>query len=156
MSSDRHIWHKKIIEYDNRPFADLNDHDQAIIDSINETVGKDDVLINLGDVFLCSKMRAHKYLSQINCKNLYIIPGNHDWVKQMKLLMSLWWNIMGNLWERPDLKAVFCHYPIEERRNKYYWWKHYHGHSHHKSKDMKNRMDVGLDFAHQAIPVEIT
>ena len=146
VSSDRHIGHKNILKYDNRPFANIDEHDQAIIDTINLHVKKDDTLYVLGDVFLCSNTRARKYLSQLKCNNIYYTVWNHDWRKQCSLLDELWRNNLGLLYENHESRIVLSHYPLQERRNKHYGWKHYHGHSHHKLKKIKGRQDCTLNF----------
>lgn len=49
------------------------------IDTINETVGEDDILWNLGDNFLNAfDTQCKEWLSRIKCKNINYIWGNHE------------------------------------------------------------------------------
>lgn len=52
--------------------------DEAIIDSINRTVGVGDVLFHLGDYAFGDVKYYREFRSRINCQNIYLIYGNHD------------------------------------------------------------------------------
>lgn len=147
VSSDRHIGHKNILKYDNRPFKNIDEHDDAIINIINATVKEWDRLIFLWDAFLCGITRARKYLSLINCQNISFTAGNHDWRQQRALFKDLGRTDLGLLHEDKELKVVLSHYPIQEWRNKHNWWRHYHWHSHHKLNKIKWRQDCTLNFS---------
>ena len=47
--SDLHIGHPGVIEFDNRPFADLNEMQKTIIDNWNSRVQKNDTVYIVGD-----------------------------------------------------------------------------------------------------------
>lgn len=76
--SDLHLGHKKIIEFqqETRPFSNLEDHDNWIIEGINMTVGLHDKLYILGDVAFSRK--GLERVNDIICKNIRIVLGNHD------------------------------------------------------------------------------
>ena len=48
--ADPHFGHKAVIEYENRPFASVEEMDEALIDNWNNTVTKHDIVWLLGDV----------------------------------------------------------------------------------------------------------
>lgn len=75
--SDTHFGHKNIIKYCNRPFADTEEMDKAIIKNWNEVVSNKDLVIHLGDVALCGKERFRQIMSQLNGRKM-LIRGNHD------------------------------------------------------------------------------
>lgn len=49
--SDLHIGHKNILNFDNRPFFNLTDMKETIIDNWNSVVGKNDSVYVLGSHF---------------------------------------------------------------------------------------------------------
>ena len=49
--SDTHFNHENIIKYCNRPFKDINEMNDAIIDNWNRIVKKDEIVYHLGDFF---------------------------------------------------------------------------------------------------------
>ena len=48
--SDYHLFHKNIISYDNRPFDNVEEMNQTLLDNWNSHVGKDDEVFFLGDL----------------------------------------------------------------------------------------------------------
>jgi calcineurin-like phosphoesterase family protein len=85
--SDLHSGHKNILKYEPeaRPYATLEEHDEAIIDGINSVVRAKDILYILGDVAF-GKGNLHQ-LSKINAKRLILIRGNHDVYKTEEYLL---------------------------------------------------------------------
>ena len=75
--SDTHFGHSKIIEYCNRPFANVEEMDQKLIKNWNETVSNNDIILHLGDFALCGKERIKEIVSKLNGKKILIL-GNHD------------------------------------------------------------------------------
>lgn len=49
--SDLHIGHANAIKFDNRPFADVNEMNNAIIENWNSRVKSNDTVYILGDSF---------------------------------------------------------------------------------------------------------
>ena len=77
-TSDLHISHRNILKYDNRPFKNIEEHDQALINNINNKVNEKSCLFILGDVSMTSNMSyLGKLLNQIKC-DMVLIKGNHD------------------------------------------------------------------------------
>lgn len=106
--ADLHLGHSNIIKYCNRPFMSRKEEDlysmvnngtiptkelrispestvkmnATIIDSINATVMEDDTLVINGDFCWSTKdarsSMAAKFRNLINCKNVFLIWGNHD------------------------------------------------------------------------------
>ena len=69
-----------MVEFDkkrgpSRPFANIDEHDSALINGINNTCSGDDTLYVLGDVAMNSKY-LH-LLRQVNCR-MHLVEGNHD------------------------------------------------------------------------------
>lgn len=74
---DTHWSHKSIVSWEKhpRPFATIEEHDQALIDNWNKVVGKKDIVWHLGDVIW--SRRAFPFLEQLNGQK-YLVLGNHD------------------------------------------------------------------------------
>jgi calcineurin-like phosphoesterase family protein len=76
-SSDWHLGHNNILKYDNRPFKDIDHHDQVIIDNYNSIVGNNDNFYFLGDFALTDSRYVKRRLSELK-GNKFFIKGNHD------------------------------------------------------------------------------
>ena len=77
-----HTWIKQYV-HDNRTsfkaICDIERHENAIIDNINGTVGRDDELWILGDLsYRCTVEHTLDCLRRIDCRHLHMIIGNHD------------------------------------------------------------------------------
>jgi calcineurin-like phosphoesterase family protein len=91
-SSDFHYGHAGIVKGTSnwtdtsrcRPFETVEEHDKVLVDNINKTVGKDDVLVFLGDwSFGAYATREHitnirKLREQLHCQTIHFYEGNHD------------------------------------------------------------------------------
>jgi calcineurin-like phosphoesterase family protein len=77
--SDFHAFHNREFVWEARGYSSIREHNKALADKTNEFVGKDDILFNLGDMFLnADEAMVEDYLSQINCQNIYYLWGNHE------------------------------------------------------------------------------
>ncbi len=112
-SSDLHVGHTNILKYsartafmtaddlaefnkikdDNggafrawRPsLSSVNNMDENLIDKINSVVGVDDLYCHLGDIAIetDSKFRGLETIKKIKCKNIVLLLGNHDKIKDL-------------------------------------------------------------------------
>ena len=156
--SDLHLGHYNAMSrFDHRPFKTLDEMDRKIIENINSVVTPQDELYLLGDFSWYKPDKTAELIKQINCKNRFLIIGNHDsWVKNgycKKLFQGVY-----------DLKriddkgriVVLCHYPIavwdQSHRGSYHLYGHVHanvnedGNKTHGILDcpeMKNAYNVG-------------
>ncbi len=96
--ADTHFGHKNIIEYENRPFNNTEEMDNAIIENWNKTVKKMDRIFILGDFALSNKKRIIELIKLLNGYKIFIL-GNHD-----KCYSYAWWNTAGF--------DMVCAYPI--------------------------------------------
>lgn len=90
--SDPHFGHSGIVRGTSkweggkgtRDFDTLEEHDKALVDNINSTVGENDILFCLGDWSFGNYKNGEnvtnikKFRDQIKCKNIHLIFGNHD------------------------------------------------------------------------------
>lgn len=76
--SDTHFDHYNIIKYCNRPFKNVNEMNNVIVNNWNKTVRKKDIIYFLGDVCFGRGHRSIDYwFSKLNGK-IFFIRGNHD------------------------------------------------------------------------------
>lgn len=77
--SDTHFGSEKLIKIENRPFSSVDEMNYAIINNWNQTVGKDDTVIHLGDVAYedIDYFKLSHIINQLNGHKI-LIMGNHD------------------------------------------------------------------------------
>ena len=110
-SADFHLGHANIIRYCNRPFATVEEMDQAIVERLNVSVKRDDVLYFLGDFCMGGQQKIFAYRQRIHCKKIFAVPGNHD-KQACKLKEEFSW--LDNLAEVSihGQSIVLCHYAL--------------------------------------------
>ncbi len=76
---DNHFFHHNIIKpsYDDRPFKDVEEMNEKIIENWNSVVSKDDVVFYGGDLSFGKYQETKELVYQLNGK-IYFIMGNHD------------------------------------------------------------------------------
>lgn len=78
LASDLHLNHENIIEYCDRPFEDVYEMNQRLIDNWNDKVGSDDVVFFLGDLgFRMYEEELRMTLGELNGRIVFV-EGNHD------------------------------------------------------------------------------
>ena len=75
--ADSHFFHKKVIEYCNRPFSNVEEMNNIIISNWNKVVKRDDRVFMLGDFALCGKDKIIDIGQKLNGRKILIL-GNHD------------------------------------------------------------------------------
>ena len=75
--ADWHYDHKNIIALDNRPFKDVTEMNNSLIERWNKVVSKEDIVYILGDMFWCDHKTAMNILDKLNGTKI-LIRGNHD------------------------------------------------------------------------------
>lgn len=147
-TSDWHLGHANIIKHCNRPFDNLHEMNEAIINNYNSLVKDDDVVYNLGDV---SYKCAYGYLESLMNRfkgNIFIVAGNHDNRQYLKKLLNK--KIIKGLDEVLDLKidgkhVWLSHYAHRVWNKSHYGTYHLFAHSHGKLPPYGLSFDVGVD-----------
>ncbi len=63
----------------NRPFATIEEHDEALIANWNAAVGREDTVWHLGDFcYRCPEPRAREIFARLNGRRRFLVRGNHD------------------------------------------------------------------------------
>ena len=157
-ASDYHFLHANVIKYDNRPFEDVLEMNEVLIDNWNELVDDKDIVFYLGDLsFERNGNETKKIVDQLKGKIHYIL-GNHDAEKKIAKLnrfetISDYVNLLVDDEDNPRKKQgiIMMHYPILSWDKAHHGDWHLHGHCHqslaNKKIDYYNRkvLDVGCN-----------
>lgn len=159
--SDPHFWHTNVIKNSNRPFTDVEEMNEALIQNYNSVVGKNDTCLWFGDSLFCGVEKAKAILSRLN-GNRSLILGNHDWrqkyLKQRRAAEFGFTEIGGNSsMEIAGQKVMLSHFPYwgggdktevdryEDARLKDEGLWLLHGHVHRAWKVRGRQINVGVD-----------
>lgn len=155
-TSDLHLGHKKILEYENRPFDSVEEMDEYIIYKWNAKVKKGDDVYILGDFGFVDGERANELLSRLNGKK-YLIKGNHDYYflndKKFDSSKFVWIKDYAHVKDGENIIYMF-HYPIAVWDRKHYGSLHFYGHVHSNTETHHpltadigpNAFNVGCDI----------
>ena len=171
-TSDTHYNHKNIVRGTSewksfeeggshqrtRDFDTLEEHNEALVKSINSIVKENDILYHLGDWSFGGHENIKIFRNRLNCKNIHLIFGNHDQhiepkdspyrgcfnsaqhVKQFSLRLGT--EKTGKYGKQGFFLSHYSHQV---------WNQHHHGvihlfgHSHGTIKGIGKSMDVGVD-----------
>lgn len=75
--ADPHFGHKSIIEYENRPFATVEEMDDMLIDNWNGVVGRGDKVYLLGDLSFYDDDTTAGIVKRLRGVK-HLVLGNHD------------------------------------------------------------------------------
>lgn len=146
--ADPHLSHDGILGITFRNFPTIEDHNEVILDGINSTAEKDDLIYLLGDFCWHGE---ESWLSRIRCKNIHLIIGNHDRAKLGKLCKTAQ--------DVADIKiqgtpVFLSHYPHAYWPASHHGSLHLYGHVHSQREATldaafpgRRSMDVGVDNA---------
>lgn len=151
--SDTHFGHKGILDFSNRPFETIEEHDRILMQNWNEKVQPSDEVYILGDLTMSrSGKEANKILKSLNGKK-YLIKGNHE-----KYLNDKEFDRKNYVWIKDyfsfkykHIKFVLFHYPILEWDGYYQASIHCYGHVHNGRTDyfdetLDEAFNVGVDL----------
>lgn len=157
-TSDLHYGHANIISLCNRPFRNVNEMNQVLINNWNKVVTKNDTVYILGDIaHRVPVEKVNEFINQLNGKKI-LVKGNHDEDYDENLFEEI-----CDFKEIKYHKVHFSlmHYPLLEWPGYYSGAICLHGHQHNNAKyneEMKKegilRYDVGVD-ANEFTPVSI-
>ena len=75
--ADTHFNHKNILEYCNRPFADVEEMNKILVNNWNDTVKHDDIVYMLGDFCMGNKHEIKKFTEKLNGRK-YLCKSNSE------------------------------------------------------------------------------
>lgn len=130
--ADLHLGHKRILDFGQRPYKDLEDMHIKMVEEWNDTIRKNsDIVWILGDVSF--QIEELKWLNMMNGEKRLIL-GNHDcfdygvYKKYFKKVMHF---------QKAYHGMVLTHIPIHPGELQYRNWKwNVHGHIHKPEADI--------------------
>lgn len=165
-TSDIHYSHKNIckgesqwadIDVSTRDFHNINEMNDTIIDNINEYVEENHHLFILGDLAFGNPYNVYELRKRINCKNIYVILGNHDKNirdnKKIKIIngniiypIDLFSKVSNYMKISVDkIEIVLSHYAFRVWDGSHRGGINLFGHSHGSLFGIGKQMDVGVD-----------
>lgn len=155
LTSDTHFGHANILRLAERPFADVDEMQRALLAEINARVAPGDDLYILGDFsFKMTVDAAREVRRKIRCERVHLVPGNHDkdWSQPA---------VAGTFIVEPPIckvkleggkRLIMSHYPLLEWQGMAHDTVHLHGHIHatrvyneaNRERGWR-RYDVGVD-----------
>ena len=166
VTADTHFGEQDAIARFGRPFADAREMDEALLDAINRSAGKRDVLLHLGDFFgdldwkdRAQRKSAEALLARIRCRRIRLVLGNKDpRSRSFRALFRSAGESRSMRVEAPSgraLRAVCHHYPLRQWRGMRDGALHLHGHAHGGLEEQGRSVDVGVDcWGYAPIPLE--
>ncbi len=149
-TSDWHLGHKNIIEFSNRPFANVQEMDAALVNNWNSLITNADTTYVLGDVSFHSLPKTMELVGSLNGKKV-LIWGNHDAKFRGNTFFESLFSATYDIHElklAPMQYLILCHYPFDDWNAKYHGSYHAHGHKHSSAPTQFSRgkrLDVGVD-----------
>ena len=149
ITSDIHFSHRRIMEFcpESRPFKDVEEMDNKIVEIWNSMIGENDLTYILGDVAFCNAEKAAKLVNRLNGRKI-LIRGNHDSkTSKDKRFLDCFENIRDYLrFVHNGQLIVLFHYPIFEWDQMHRGAIHFHGHLHARPTGVEGRIfDVAMD-----------
>jgi len=178
-TSDSHYNHSNLVKTlsnwpegsKTRDFVSLEEMNHGIVNSINSVVGEDDILMHLGDWSFGGFPFVKEFRSRINCKNVYLILGNHDHHidRDKEGIRSLFKHVSKyeyiTITREADkgeksikIRMVLCHFPIASWHDMNQGVIHLHGHVHFSPEQKLSpgkMMDVGFDGSEEFRPYSL-
>ena len=117
--SDLHIGHANVIKFDNRPFENLDQMLDVLVNNWNGVVTNDDTVFILGDFIWKKEQEWESYLEKFNGKKV-LLRGNHD-PKQFSEKTKKYFLDIKDYKEITDngKHVILCHYPIPFHKSAY-------------------------------------
>ena len=143
-TSDLHMCHSNIITFCQRPFANVDEMNEALINNHNSVVSPDDEVFILGDFSFDRKGDRTKAIFERLAGKKILVQGNHD----HRITLDLPWVSKHHILEQKignDL-VVMCHFPMKSWSGSHTGSLHLHGHSHGTMQGTSQSVDCGVDM----------
>lgn len=148
-TGDSHFGHEKIIEYEkeNRPFASIEEHDEALIERWNSVVQPQDLVWHLGDVVFGDKVKnLVRVLPRLKGRKR-LIMGNHDTPSLIAAYLEYFEAIGGAVFlpVKGDKKILLTHIPVHPCQLEHRAVANVHGHMHSNFLDDPRYINVSVE-----------
>lgn len=144
-TSDHHFSHANILKYTNRPFADTDEMNRALVKNYKEKVKPTDQVYFLGDFAFGNHEKILRLLPGVK----YLIRGNHDQKISDAKFLQWGFHFIKDVYELKLPNEKFgiwlSHYAHLTWPKKHFGNWHLFGHSHGKIIGQRLSADVGVD-----------
>jgi len=147
-TADEHYNHAAVIKHMKRPFSDVAEMNDALIERNNSLVKPGDRVYHLGDF---AWNNPHLFLDRMNGQH-YLIRGNHDY-RDVKEIGFIWVKDVSTL-TVGDYYFWLSHYAHAVWPRSHFGSFHLHGHSHGQLQFPGRTLDVGVD-SHGFLPYHL-
>lgn len=111
-TSDTHFGHANIIRFCNRPFKNVEEMDEALIENWNQVVSEDDTVFHLGDFAFGGSNVWKSIIPRLN-GHINLIIGNHDRKNLRQGYMSSFGMVVPQLQIEIEENPIYLnHYPF--------------------------------------------
>jgi calcineurin-like phosphoesterase family protein len=156
---DTHFGHSNVLRLCNRPFNNVEEMNQFIIDSWKSRVTNEDDVYILGDVAYKSQTDIVKILKSLPGKK-HLVTGNHDRKNLKNQSFASCFVEVKDLQEivLDNKRIILCHFPLGEWDGYYRGAYHIHGHIHNNTsikvyqflKQEERALNAGVDIINYA------
>lgn len=150
-SSDHHFGHQAALGDRlglRRPFATIEEHDEALVARWNAAVRPQDTVWHLGDFcHRCPEDRARAIFARLNGRRRYLVCGNHDRIS-MRLPWDGIFDVARAIVPLADGTTQGCwlsHWAYRVWPRQHQGDIHLYGHSHGRLPGTAASTDVGVD-----------
>lgn len=105
-----------VIKSNGRPFGNIIDMNEEMIDNWNKVVTNEDTVIHLGN-FAWDPTTAIEVLEVLNGKNIWLVPAEHDDAildLAAKQMLPKGVRVINRISEQSNLNATFSYWPMME------------------------------------------
>ena len=127
-----------------------DDYNELIIDGWNSVVGKQDLILMLGDLSFANKEKTIEYCDQLRGRK-YMVRGNHDG-NSISWYKDCGFTVVEPIYKRFKDKydnyttVLFTHIPVLDLPEKWYnIHGHLHGNNHRGEKPTNRHFDVSVE-----------
>ena len=144
-TADYHIGHANIIKYTSRPFQDVEEMDEAIMENFDSIVGKNDIVFFLGDIAFGEDLAGRILGLMMQKAEVHFIIGNHD-RKYLKTISGMANSVNDILDIEIDGQPItLCHYAMRVWHKSHFDSWMLYGHTHGRLPPAGKQWDVGID-----------
>lgn len=144
--ADLHFFHERIIPICNRPFKDIEEMHNKLIENWNKKVDNNDIVYVLGDFsFKGGKDKVINILKQLNGRKI-LLKGNHDKYAGQRDFDECF-ELVKDIHQVNDnnRQVIVSHYPIIDYAGMYYGAYMVYGHIHDKYVPHKNMFCASVE-----------
>lgn len=142
-----HLGHKNILKLDNRPFSDIDQHDDFLIDEYNKLVDTNDMVYIMGDIAWKQSYENYKSIFNRLKGRKQVLVGNHD--GKQALIRCQKDGLIENVWDKKIIQIendtiVLQHMPLREWDMFYHGSYHLYSHTHGNIPDYCKSTDTSI------------